>query len=400
MKHYKFIITTCSPLHIGAASDFEPTNYVISDIDNENMNIAPEYIVCDECKYKNLYEKVKEDKICLNCEADLDIPETQTAKEKQYFLYTFTPKQMIEAVGRNKLMEMAKKTDNIVIMQKFFKDNISKIVQKAKKQAIVSPVVAVDYEKKFGNLGIKQNDKNMFYIERNIFASVDNLAYIPASSLKGAIRTAVLSYCNQVVKLTKHNFDKGKYYESNLMNYSNASDDPFYELKISDMIADKSFLTQIIKAQNVKRTAVQKAKGVPSKMEVIPCNISFTGELNFVERQSHKIELNIEKVRQVCNDFYLTRLREEKYNMINIHHISEAFFTMLENKAKEPNTFIVCLGKHGGAENVTIDGIRDIKIMLPEKKYEYRNHATTYWFADDGKQIMPFGWCVIKCKEE
>ena len=41
MKHFKFSITTCSPLHIGAASDFEPTNYVISDIDNENIKIAP-----------------------------------------------------------------------------------------------------------------------------------------------------------------------------------------------------------------------------------------------------------------------------------------------------------------------------------------------------------------------
>lgn len=400
MKHFKFSITTCSPLHIGAASDFEPTNYVISDIDNENIKIAPEYIVCDECGYKNLYEKVKEDKICLNCEADLDIPETQTLREKQYFLYTFTPKQLSEAVGRNKLTEMAKKTDNITIMQKFFKDNVSKIVPKAKKLAMVSPVVAGEYEKKFGNLNVKQNDRNMFYIERNIFTSTDNSAYIPASSLKGAIRTAVLSYCNQEVKLTKHSFDKGKKYEPKLMNYNNASDDPFYELKISDMIADKSFLTQIIKAQNVKRAAVQEAKGVPSKMEVIPSNISFIGELNLVERQNHKTELNIEKVRQACNDFYLTRLREEKDNMINVHHISASFFTMLENKAKEPNTFIVCLGKHGGAENVTIDGIRDIKIMLPEKKYEYRNHATTYWFANDGKQTMPFGWCVIKYKED
>ena len=64
MQHYNLSITTSSPVHIGASSNFEPSNYVISDIDNEKANTVPEYIICPECNYKNPYQKIKDDGIC------------------------------------------------------------------------------------------------------------------------------------------------------------------------------------------------------------------------------------------------------------------------------------------------------------------------------------------------
>lgn len=400
MQHYNLSITTSSPVHIGASSDFEPSNYVISDIDNEKANTVPEYIICPECNYKNPYQKIKDDGICLSCESDIELPQTESNKEKSYFLYTFTPAQIAQSpIDKRRLLEVARGAEDIAAIQKFFKENISKIIFKAHKKAVVCPDIAKVYEKKFGNLYIKRNEQSFFEIERNISSTAEDIAYIPASSIKGAIRTAVLSYYNNTLKLNKFYYEKGIDYEKQLANYTNPTNDPFCQLKISDSRPVKNFITKIITAKNKKRQILRENENLQTRIEVIPSGTAFTGELILANDKKLPKYFDIDLIQKACNDFYLSRLLAEKDNMIKIHHIPETFFSNLEAAAKTSNTFIICIGKHGGAENVTINGIRKIKIMQQKgQKPKYSDHATTYWFADDNIQTMPFGWCIIQYK--
>jgi CRISPR-associated protein Csm5 len=58
------------------------------------------------------------------------------------------------------------------------------------------------------------------------------------------------------------------------------------------------------------------------------------------------------------------------------------------------------VGRHSGAESVTIEKYRDIKIKL-NREHTFKDHATTLWFAsearkpDHNKFLSPFGWAVL-----
>ena len=61
---------------------------------------------------------------------------------------------------------------------------------------------------------------------------------------------------------------------------------------------------------------------------------------------------------------------------------------------------LIRIGRHSGAESVTIEKYRDIKIKL-NRGHTFKNHATTLWFAsevrktDHNKSLSPFGWAVL-----
>jgi CRISPR-associated protein Csm5 len=70
------------------------------------------------------------------------------------------------------------------------------------------------------------------------------------------------------------------------------------------------------------------------------------------------------------------------------------------------NAFLIRLGKHSGAEAVTIEGNRQITVRGPRGNREIKNHATTIWFASEtskpesNKGLLPFGWAVMEVVKE
>lgn len=61
-------------------------------------------------------------------------------------------------------------------------------------------------------------------------------------------------------------------------------------------------------------------------------------------------------------------------------------------------SFLARVGRHSGAESVTIEGHRDISIMGKRGERKNLNHATTLWLASDKRKpvsmnnLHPFGW--------
>lgn len=61
------------------------------------------------------------------------------------------------------------------------------------------------------------------------------------------------------------------------------------------------------------------------------------------------------------------------------------------------------IGRHSGAEAVTIEGNRHIKIMRGKgQQPKYLDHTTTIWLASETSKpntnngLLPFGWAVME----
>ena len=109
-------------------------------------------------------------------------------------------------------------------LQSFFKSKAAAIVKTATKRAFVCREVAKKYEEKFGKVSSKNNDFARFNIEKQMSDAVTGLPYIPGSSIKGAIRTALMSAKNKRMQLNKELYQKAADIEKTLYNI-NMNDD-------------------------------------------------------------------------------------------------------------------------------------------------------------------------------
>jgi CRISPR-associated protein Csm5 len=69
------------------------------------------------------------------------------------------------------------------------------------------------------------------------------------------------------------------------------------------------------------------------------------------------------------------------------------------------DVFLLRVGRHSGAESVTLNGVRDIKIMEGKgpdgrNKSSNSNAAKTLWLAavtkDQSTKLLPFGWVLVE----
>jgi CRISPR-associated protein Csm5 len=137
---------------------------------------------------------------------------------------------------------------------------------------------------------------------------------------------------------------------------------------------------------------------MPVYIEVIPHDIAFTTELSLAENSfakapTHKkLPDTMSDIRTACNNFYGDILAHEQ-SYIN----QPALYTKLKQASQKPNAFIIRIGKHSGAESVTIDGLR--RIQNRKCPNYFMDHSTTYWLAENGRENLPFGWCVVEYDE-
>jgi hypothetical protein len=80
---------------------------------------------------------------------------------------------------------------------------------------------------------------------------------------------------------------------------------------------------------------------------------------------------------------------------------------LLENIGfqKKANTFILRLGRHSGAEAMTLNGVRSIKIMQGQgNPSKSEKESKTVWLAAPDKDartgLLPFGWVLVEMDSE
>jgi len=397
-------ISTLTPVHIGSGEDYYPTDYVIDE----------------------------------------------------GYLHYFGELQLLEALKPAELRELAKLAEiregRVAIrrMQKFIHDKRALLKTYAQHATPVSPALEGFYRDSIEG----KKDTNKLAIQRNTFNPHTQQPYIPGSSLKGAIRTAILDAClkndrqyadrlKKAVNDAVHSYEnatdqraakrniqrnlrlKGQDVPGKLLKYSHVTEDPLRLLKIGDAPYNHSDGLNGLEI----RYAVNRKKGRSKKKSMaeerdlytlLEClgahrGRSFHTELTLLSsrelsRWQDKLPFeSLSDLAEVCNDYYFPRLCDELDALQDQQYFDTDWVTslrkLLSGELSEArnrrHVFLLRVGKHSGAEHTTLDSVRCIEIMQKQgQPPKYLDHATTLWLAADTKDqtggMLPFGWVLVE----
>jgi len=404
MHTYNLSISTLSPVHVGCGEDYEPTNYVIDD-------------------------------------------ET---------LYAFDPARLLASLSDKQRDEFNRALDDrdpILATQKFFYRHKTAAKDIASHSTPVAKAAAQFYAKRIGQVANLQDNGgkviNKLEIARTAFNPMSGLPILPGSSLKGSMRTAVLEALRQQQghsQFPLSDQDAGRFSAASKAANSMEKDlmggafqtDPMRLIKLSDA----EFQPGSYKARNGKGeeiTVERKARAVlfqanrkkrPNQfasrasietlVECVPAGQprAFHASLN-IERKARQsqgtpnTQLDWEALAKACNDFYLARLDEELKLIEANQFATEPWIKNARGRLApggiwgkaiaEGKGFMLRVGRHSGAESVTVDAPRKIKILGAKgQPPAWKDHATTLWLAasepgmDTG--MWPFGWVFVQLR--
>ncbi len=267
-----------------------------------------------------------------------------------------------------------------------------------------------DYER---NMRMSPSDErrvlqelNRFTISRTSFDANTNRPYIPGSSIKGSLRTA---YLNRLAGMKKSVTPgttpsraggrvNSRALEQQLLEGS-FSTDPFRMLKVSDFHPLDGAKTRIVYGVNEKKTPSDKpARGPYQILEVVEPGTIFVGTIKIEKPDKEtgiKNPIREETLLESCRDFYSSEIEREKRQLA-------AVGLVLGTPAMNPGGIPLRVGRHSGAESVTIEGHRNIRIMQGRgQRPLLKDGAKTFWLAAnrskdyEKRNLLPFGWCLI-----
>ncbi|MBN2717702.1 MAG: type III-A CRISPR-associated RAMP protein Csm5 [Deltaproteobacteria bacterium] len=242
-----------------------------------------------------------------------------------------------------------------------------------------------------------ESQLNQFRIARTSFDPYSGWPIIPGSSVKGALRTAVLNRLNQR-KSTPRNEprDGNRRLQEHLLNYNsrNMDTDPFRLIKVSDLTALKPPTLKIVYAVNIKKGRIDKpTRALYQMVEAVDAGCEFSGTISvFKPPQGFRSTVvDWDKIVDALEYFYgHERKREQK-------ECDDVGIAPLPS-TPDNTAGIIRVGFHSGAECVTIDGHREIGIRQ-KKGTTIKDHTTTFWFASPSPEPhnpKPFGWMYLQ----
>ncbi len=389
LHNYKLKLTAISPIHIGNGELYEPTNYVI-----------------DEGQ-----------------------------------LYYFNDTTLISKLNTQQikdLMNIVSKNNSYQELQLFYKRKDIKNL--AKNCSIYNVPVAEDIEKNYneslGRVRQKEGNNSEVFNALSINPTIKTsfMPYIPGSSFKGALKTAFFSKEAQNRDFKEVAFEKKdskgnfKDYRFNSKFFGQFETDPFSKLKISDFIPKEVKLEIKWGVNKKKKSNTADNDNTAIRYEFIAPLSEFVAELTIFDLIDKNILNNINKIIrnpkkqfhqpdkiyiqkdiiQITNSFYIPKFEEEKdwanskNNLISSNYFQRAFPYL--KKAKNGNGFLIRIGRHSGAESMTLDKYR--KIFIPQmkkdangnnlsRKEKYVSSPFTYWLASNVNAVKSaefIGW--------
>ena len=343
-----FRLEVLSPLHIGCDEDYEPTNFVVDEKTNELINFNP----FDFISRLDHEEKTEFCRIC-------DLGTVASLLD----IFKFMHRHADKAKGRR-----------VQVGAGFLKHYASTLQISGRDQRRL------------------RNELNQFRIERTAFQPLTGIPYIPGSAIKGALRTALLNLRKPNRTLPTRDLEK------DIFDGGSFATDPMRLVKVSDFIAEKDPENRIVYAVNKKKKPSKFDFSAPYQiLEIVKPGASFIGSVSIVSPEGERGEIprnpvTMPELKNAVDQFFLHEKERENREMKVVG------LTVSENQT-ENKKLLLRVGRHSGAESLTIAGYRNIKIMQgrgnPQK---YLDHSTTFWLTSDHKKpsslasLQPFGW--------
>lgn len=235
------------------------------------------------------------------------------------------------------------------------------------------------------------------------FDPIRKIAYIPGSSLKGALRTAVINHLinqkkSRDIQEIINNKYKLKEFESILLNYRNRNDngqdirkDFFRSIKIPDIPLSENY-TKIVDCLNFHRFR-NNFDSFDQRMEVTLSRISspntpkifpfeFQWNEQLIQKANFQIKFNLQNLGSWANEHYLPILRWEIETFSSLKN--SPYYNTLKNLKLESNQFLIRLGRFGHVESKTVEIYRNPKAN--------KGWGRTRTLAESN---YPMGWAII-----
>ncbi|HIJ96302.1 MAG TPA: type III-A CRISPR-associated RAMP protein Csm5 [Desulfuromonadales bacterium] len=248
-----------------------------------------------------------------------------------------------------------------------------------------------------------KQELNKFQIGRTSYLPSDQAPYIPGSALKGALRTGWLNHLN----CGKNNHPRGL---EELLLGGTFANDPFRLVKISDLLPVGNLETRICFAVNKKKkTSKYEPRGPQQILEVIrhDCETVFEGMITLHTQEqgggiTKPVPVGAEFFAKATG-FFGSEMDAEEIGLKGISLPATIRLKMVNTFGDRymKSVFPVRIGRHSGAECLTVDGVRTIKIMGKKGDHPtYSPHSTTVWLAGDSNKattgLLPFGWVALE----
>ena len=243
-------------------------------------------------------------------------------------------------------------------------------------------------------------------IEKTCIKKINDKPYIPGSSLKGALRTAIIqsilnsSNFNREDYVNPYNnrYIKTKTFESKIMKVKeNPKYDPFKYIKVSDFEFDD------FKSKNYVGEVQISTKGKPlsvyTTMTESACfnnnKVTLSGTISI----SSKLELNklltkfnqIQNILDVVNDFYIDNFNN-KASKLPVATKNSMQKLISDNLTQGKG--LIKLGRFSGIENTTYNIVQDQSINIKNHN-ENINIEGGASFATIERKYLP-GYCLLR----
>lgn len=395
-QSYRLHITPLSPVHIGTGQSYEPTNYVIED----------------------------------------------------GILHEFDTGSVIDAISakdREGLLAIANRKPNaemIKALQQFFHERRALLKPWAVNRIPVLPGVARLYDRNVGQTAQREADGgevlNRLEIDRCAYDPISRKPVLYGSSIKGAIRTALLDKANDHNRAHER---KGLHeFQGRLFKYRDPERgklklelDPMRLVQLSDaplQTRDDLPMAQIHLAVNRKKQPVVDANGELRKAmgenlyQILECvpgwrYRAFSAQINLqqVSRVDQALDLPhasfhwpMSAIASACNEFYwgaftseVKILKQREFLDVSWGRSALQLYAQIKDKIQRGEAFLLRVGRHSGAESVTVSGARNGNIRIMKGKGQqpdFADTAKTLWLAADTKDqqtgLLPFGWLLVE----
>ncbi|MCC6134112.1 MAG: RAMP superfamily CRISPR-associated protein [Candidatus Contendobacter sp.] len=389
----QLLISTLSPVHVGCGEDYDPTRYVIEN--------------------DTLYE--------FEPGAALAV---FTAQDREQLL------KIVNSSATDRMLQQ---------VQAFFYQHRQKLIPIASRRVPVGPKMVAFYQKRVGKTVQVEGDGaqllNRLEIERTFFNPVNGVPVLPGSSLKGAIRTALLDGVNGGRPLAGQ--ERSLALQQRLFRYDRFEQDPLRLIHLMDAV----FMDEVGVGSEL-RFAVNRRRKAPKPgdsstksqaeqrdlyqlLECVPAARYrvFAGQLTVQQVDQFNddqrlpalpLRWNTPQIATACNRFYRPQLEAEIQQMQERSYLDSHWAVLMEQLLKgsmgqrldKNQAFLVRVGRHSGAESVTLNGVRSIKILLGKDSAtgkmcsENRATGTSWWLAAGDIQaktgMLPFGWLLVE----
>ncbi len=371
MQTVKLKLTALTPLHLGTGEDYDPTNFVI---DNGYL-----YEFSETMFFKNL-----------------------DTKQKEEFLKAVESKSYESLFAIHRVIKQNKKT---AIDAAFNRVQVSKDIQKAYDKKI-GRAVQIEGGKRRPNTKVF----NQFLIAKTSRLKNNHRVYIPGSSLKGAISTALQEYIYKKDKrLYKKLFEESFPSENFMKELSLADTQPLKTYAVTGYALNKERFEEDEQGPNTMLEVIYSSEKQQSQFET---TLTFKEEFCTLPYQT-----DIKEIQKAANEHYLPIFKQMFKPFANFkgksiddftnEYFSESFYEKYKNFELKDNQFLLRVGKYSQARAVTIDGMRKIRVKIsgggPRRKpnrWETLDQETTTWMFGFNERansnLMPFGWVLCE----